>query len=230
MFRQIMMALTLCAALVAAPAYATQSVYTPPSLAALQAAAERGDALSQNHLAVMYAEGRGVEQNYQHASIWFRRAAEQGDAFGQYSLATMYSQGLGLPRDHSQAAKWYSKAALQGDSKAQFLLGKAYYTGTGVAKSQTKAVDWFLAAAKGGEREADKYLQLIQYKNQVAMKQMQDGNVVKGAPLGEQTVQETASHSLGLVYLQGLGAAVSFEAILLWVVLPILCMLGLFAL
>ncbi|MDF3025450.1 MAG: hypothetical protein K0R10_2811 [Alphaproteobacteria bacterium] len=128
------------------------------------------------------------------------------------------------------AAKWYSKAALQGDSKAQFLLGKAYYTGTGVAKSQAKAVDWFLAAAKGGEREADKYLQLIQYKNQVAMKQMQDGTAVKGAPLGEQTVQETASHSLGLVYLQGLGAAVSFEAILLWVVLPILCMLGLFAL
>lgn len=228
MFRQIMMALTLCAALVAAPAYATQSIYTPPNLTALQAAAERGDALSQNHLAVMYAEGRGVEQNYQHASLWFRRAAEQGDAFGQYSLATMYSQGLGLPRDHAQAAKWYGKAAKQGDAKAQFLLGKAYYKGLGVAKSQTKAVDWFLAASKGGEREADKYLQLIQYKNQVAMNQLQDG-AVKGAPFGEQTVEETATHSLGLVYLQGLGAAVSLEAILLWVVLPILCMLGLFA-
>ncbi|MDI1227141.1 MAG: tetratricopeptide repeat protein [bacterium] len=227
MFRQIMMALTLCAALVAAPAYATQSVYTPPSLAALQAAAERGDALSQNHLAVMYAEGRGVEQNYQHASLWFRRAAEQGDAFGQYSLATMYSQGLGLPRDHAQAAKWYSKAARQGDAKAQFLLGKAYYHGTGVAKSQTRAVDWFLAASKGGEREADKYLHLIQYKNQVAMKQLEDG--AKPVPFAQQTVGETASHSLGIVYLQGLGAAVSLEAILLWVVLPILCMLGLFA-
>ncbi len=227
MFRQIMMALTLCAALVAAPAYATQSVYTPPSLAALQAAAERGDALSQNHLAVMYAEGRGVEQNYQHASLWFRRAAEQGDAFGQYSLATMYSQGLGLPRDHAQAAIWYSKAAKQGDAKAQLLLGKAYYHGTGVAKSQPRAVDWFLAASKGGEREADKYLHLIQYKNQVAMKQLEDG--AKPVPFGEQTVEETAAHSLGVVYLQGLGAAVSLEAILLWVVLPILCMLGLFA-
>lgn len=227
MFRQIMMALTLCAALVAAPAYATQSVYTPPDLAALQAAAERGDALSQNHLAVMYAEGRGVDQNYQHASLWFRRAAEQGDAFGQYSLATMYSQGLGLPRDHAQAVKWYGKAARQGDAKAQLLMGKAYYNGTGVAKSQTKALDWFLAASKGGEREADKYLQLIQYKNQAALKQLQDGN--KLAPFGEQSVQETAAHSLGVVYLQGLGAAVSLEAILLWVVLPILCMLGLFA-
>lgn len=231
MFRQIMMAITLCAALVAAPAYATQSVYVTPDLAALQASATRGDALSQNHLAVMYAEGRGVEQNYLHASNWFRRAAEQGDAFGQYSLATMYSQGLGLPQDHAQAAKWYGKAALQGDSKAQFLLGKAYYTGTGVAKSQSKALDWFLAASKGGEREADKYLQLIQYKNQIAMKQIQDGNSVKAAisPFGQQSATETATHSLGIVYLQGLGAAVSLEAILLWVVLPILCMLGLFA-
>lgn len=232
MFKKIMMAFALCAALVAAPAYATQAVYSGSDLNIIQMNAQLGDAHAQNHLAVLYAEGAGVEQNYQNASLWFRRAAEQGDAFGAFSLATLYAQGLGLPQDHAKAAKWYGQAAKAGDAKAQYILGRMYYSGQGVKKSQAIAIDYFLAASRGGEKDADKYLQMIQYKNQAALRNIEQDNTLEASlqPFTHQTASETAGHSLGIVYLQGLGAAVSLEAIFLWIVLPILCMLGLFAL
>ncbi|HYD18717.1 MAG TPA: tetratricopeptide repeat protein [Patescibacteria group bacterium] len=232
MLKQILMAIVLCAALVAVPAYATQGVYTGADVAALQVSAQQGDSRAKNHLAVLYAEGTGVKQDYKQAAAWFRSAAEQGDAFGAFSLATLYSQGLGLPQDHAKAAKWYQQAAKAGDTKAQYILGRMHYMGKGVTKSEAKAIDYFIAASRGGEKGADKYLQYIQFKNQSALREIQQENTVEASlqPFAHQTASETAGHSLGVVYLQGLGAAVSLEAIFLWIVLPILCMLGLFAL
>lgn len=230
MFKRFLVFLCLTMLVVAIPAYAT---LPENNLDTLKARAMDGDILSQNHLGVLYAE----QKNYGYASVWFRRAALQGDAFGQYGLATLYSEGLGLPKDYTKAAQWYHKAAQQGDAKAQYHLGTLYYNGAGVKKNVTEAINWFLKSAEAGEKRAMQYLQLISHRNQLAI----DG--FKGRPLQsvagissdlsnftDEQASEVAGDSLGLIYLQGAGASVTLEAVFLWVVIPLLCILGFLAL
>jgi hypothetical protein len=86
---------------------------------ALQKAAKRGCAASQNSLATLYLYGYGVPQNLAEAAKWFEKAADQGDASAQFSLAEMYWGGEGVPQDAHMAEKWFRKAAEQGDAAAQ---------------------------------------------------------------------------------------------------------------
>ena len=78
----------------------------------------------------MYANGKGVKQDYLKASKWFRKSAEQGKPEAQFNLACMYRKGRGVKEDESEAVKWYKKAADQGYEVAKFqltLLGKILY-------------------------------------------------------------------------------------------------------
>jgi len=230
MFKRFFIFLLLTFTVVAVPAYATLPEH---NLDQVKARALKGDALSQNHMGVMYAD----QKNYEYASVWFRRAAEQGDAFGQYGLATLYKEGLGLPKDYTKAAGWYHKAALQGDAKAQYHLGTLFYSGAGVEKNVTTAINWFLKSAEAGDKQALKYLQLISHRNQVAIngfseQPVQSVEQIKAdlSNFTEEEVSDVAGNSLGLMYLQGAGATVGIEAMFLWIVVPLLCILGFFAL
>ena len=60
---------------------------------AYQLAAEQGDAYAQIYLGFMYANGRGVPQDYKAAVKWYRLAAEQGNAEAQFYLGLMYQDG-----------------------------------------------------------------------------------------------------------------------------------------
>jgi TPR repeat protein len=64
--------------------------------------AERGSALAQFGLGVMYDQGHGVPQNYKEALKWYRLAADQGHADAQSSLGLMYKEGLGVPQDDKE--------------------------------------------------------------------------------------------------------------------------------
>ena len=228
MFKRFFLFLCLTMLVVAVPAYAT---LPENNIDTLKVRAMQGDILSQNHLGVLYAEQR----QYDYASLWFRRAALQGDAFGQYGLATLYSQGLGLPKDFTKAAEWYLKAARQGDAKAQYHLGTLYYNGAGVKKNVTKAINWFLKSAEAGEKRAEYYLKLISHRNQLIIDGVKatptttEVNLVNLVNYGDAEASDIAGNSLGLMYLQGAGASVTLEALFIWVVLPLLCILGLFA-
>lgn len=72
--------------------------------------AERGDARAQTVLGFMFANGRGVPQNYIESATWYRRASEQGDATAQYMLGLMYDSGHGVPQDYVLAYKWLNLA------------------------------------------------------------------------------------------------------------------------
>ena len=65
----------------------------------------------------MYADGRGVRQDYTQAVQWFRKAAEQGDAKAQYNLGIAYESGRGVRQDSALAQEWYGKACDNGDQK-----------------------------------------------------------------------------------------------------------------
>ncbi|HSQ91047.1 MAG TPA: tetratricopeptide repeat protein, partial [Nitrospiraceae bacterium] len=57
--------------------------------------AERGDALAQYNMVVLYRKGRGVPQDDVQARQWYEKAAVQGQAKGQFSLGTLYFNGEG---------------------------------------------------------------------------------------------------------------------------------------
>ena len=128
----------------------------PKDFKSLKALAEKGDALAQNNLGLMYGTGQGVDQNFKEAVKWFQKAADQGNANAQCSLGQIFSGNLGLgeekevKQDFKEAVKWYQKAADQGDALAQYNLGVIYRDGQGVEQDFKEAVKWYQKAADQG--------------------------------------------------------------------------------
>ena len=123
-----------------------------------QKAAEQGDAVAQNHLGAMYANGDGVAKNNYLAFQWYQKAAEQGNAFAQNNLGAMYAHGDGVAKNNYLAVQWIQKAAEQGNVAAQNNLGAMYGNGDGVAKNNYLAVKWFQKAAEQGSAFAQNNL------------------------------------------------------------------------
>ncbi len=82
-------------------------------------AAIEGYSNAQNNLALMYANGQGVKQDYLKAKEWYEKAAIQGNSKAEFNLGVMYDKGEGVKQDYLKAKEWYEKAAMQGNSKAQ---------------------------------------------------------------------------------------------------------------
>lgn len=89
------------------------------ALQILMPLAETSDhAYAQYYLGVMYANGQGVERNFEEAARWFRAAAEKGVASAQAKLANLYETGRGVPRDMEFAYAWYAVADALGNTRA----------------------------------------------------------------------------------------------------------------
>jgi len=112
------------------------------AIAFWQPLADSGVAEAQQHIGVMYAEGKGFVQNDLEAAKWFAKAAEQGDPLAQYDLGASFAQGLGVKQDFALAAKWFQRAAAQGMAIAQLNLGLLYASGNGVPKDPVEAMKW----------------------------------------------------------------------------------------
>lgn len=128
--------------------------------------AEGGDAMAQAMLAQLYADGKGVPQDYAEAARWYRLAANQGHAEAQNNLGLMYNNGEGAPRDNAEAVKWYRLAADQGAASAQNNLGRMYYHGEGVPQDYAEAARWYRLAADQGEDTAQFNLGYMYYKGE----------------------------------------------------------------
>jgi hypothetical protein len=91
---------------------AAKSNFTDP--AAIEAAANRGDAIAQFNLGHQYENGSG--KDFVEAAKWYRKSAQQGYARAQYNLGYFYDQGYGVPQDYEQAYFWWTLAAAAGDA------------------------------------------------------------------------------------------------------------------
>lgn len=116
----------------------------------LRQAASRGEAAAQYQVAMNYAAGTGVPQDFKQASFWLEKSANQGFAAGQYRLASLYEKGEGVAKDMSKAASWYEKAAAQGNVKAMHNLAVIHAEGRGVSQDFKEAAVWFEQAANHG--------------------------------------------------------------------------------
>jgi hypothetical protein len=69
-------------------------------------AAEAGYVPAQSTVAMMYANGKGVEQNYAEAGKWWGKAAEGGDLRAARHVWNLYRNGEGVARDAAIANRW----------------------------------------------------------------------------------------------------------------------------
>ena len=90
-------------------------------------AADRGNALAQFNLAMMYEQGQGMEPDCAEATKWFLKAAEQGDAGGQLQMGKRCHRGSFAPLAHDaresriEAYKWFKLASAQGYKDSETL-------------------------------------------------------------------------------------------------------------
>ena len=90
-------------------------------------AADRGNALAQFNLAMMYELGQGMEPDCAEATKWFLKAAEQGDAGGQLQMGKRCHRGSFAPlaqdarESRIEAYKWFKLASAQGYRDSQML-------------------------------------------------------------------------------------------------------------
>jgi len=123
-------------------------------LAFYQKAADSGNAEAQLQLAILYAKGEGMTQDYAVAAKWFRAAADRGSARAQYDLGVLYERGRGVPVDLAEAAKWYLKSAEAKYALAQYNLAVCYTKGQGIRKDLPEAALWYRRAALQGMVQA----------------------------------------------------------------------------
>jgi uncharacterized protein len=132
-------------------------------------AAEGGNVDAQVNVGAMYANGEGVEQNFDEALKWYRLAAEQGNATAQNRLGAMYDDGVGVAQDFEEAAKWYRRSAEQGNVGAQINLGAMHAKGIGVTRDYVLAHMWLSVAASRIPADAnDMRVFVTRLRNQIA--------------------------------------------------------------
>ncbi len=115
--------------------------------------ADAGDSVAQYEMALRYADGEGVPQNYREAMAWFAKAAANGYENAQWKLGLGYIKGIGVPHDERKAVVWFKRAANHGDIRAQRALSELYLNGRGVPRDYVRAYTW--AAIATGLQEND---------------------------------------------------------------------------
>jgi TPR repeat protein len=116
---------------------------------------------SQNSLAILYLEGKGVERNAEKAIFWAEKAAIQGNKHAQYLLGKAYSKGEGVRKDRSKSAYWIEKAASNDLAPAQTHLAMLYMLGDGVSVNNDLALEWAKKGLSNGDPKAVEIMGLI---------------------------------------------------------------------
>jgi len=68
--------------------------------------AEKGYVPAENAIALMYADGKGTEQNYVEAAKWWVKAAEAGHLEAAFHASMVYRGTPGVPSNPELSAKW----------------------------------------------------------------------------------------------------------------------------
>jgi hypothetical protein len=69
-------------------------------------AAEQGYVAAEEAVGMMYANGKGTQQDYAEAGKWWIKAAEGGNLRAARNAVVLYRNGEGVPRNREAADKW----------------------------------------------------------------------------------------------------------------------------
>ena len=120
------------------------------ALASWRPLADKGNAIAQNDLGILYLDGKGVPQNTSEAVRYLSLSAAAGSSLGQNNLGGLYRDGKGVARDYVRAAPWFSASAAQGNSAGMYNLGLMYELGQGMKAEPFHAYMWYALAAELG--------------------------------------------------------------------------------
>ena len=133
------------------------------ALPIIQDLAQRGDAIAQSHLGLMYFNGDGVDKDFNKASYWYEKSATSGlihqaTVDAMFQLAVLFKGYGGHPKDMARMIHWLEQAGNAGDVEAMNQLGLLFYDGQGVTKDYAKAFEWFSKAAAKNHPESQSFM------------------------------------------------------------------------
>jgi TPR repeat protein len=131
----------------------------------LRPLANKGDAVAQYLIGVLFENGFGVPRDYVQAVAWFRKAAAGGDTNSKTTLGLLYANGgFGVRQEGNEALSWHRKAAEHGEVMAPYFIGSMYFTGQGVSQDYSEAAKWYRKAAEQGQAASQYQLgQIYEY-------------------------------------------------------------------
>ncbi|MFW5444164.1 MAG: hypothetical protein ACKE51_07650 [Methylococcaceae bacterium] len=134
---------------------------------------------AQYAIAVLYWEGKGVDQDYQQAAKWLKLAMAAGHIKAQLKMGFLYLEGNGVDKNVSEARKYFIIPAESGYVDAQFNLGVMFLQGIGGEQSTSKAKYWLKKAAMQGDGQAiDQLMKFKGYsKNELLSKSVEDSTL-----------------------------------------------------
>ncbi|MDI1319350.1 MAG: PEGA domain-containing protein, partial [bacterium] len=180
---------------------------------AMTQAAEQGDGVAMQVLAVHYFGGR-TGLNPAEGLKWIRAAVEAGNKSALRTLAYAYSEGRGVSKDEAAAFGWLQKGTEAGDAGAMRSLGQAYANGKGVPKDEAAALKWEHEAADLGNSDALVSLGFF-YANGLGVTKDDAAAIAwwrKAADMGN----PSAIYNLGWAYRNGRGVTSDDAAALEW--------------
>ena len=80
-------------------------------------ACDNGEYLGCSGLGILYAYGRGVEQNYTEASKYYKLACDNEKSSGCIGLGVLYESGKGVRQNYSMAKEYFGKACDLGNQQ-----------------------------------------------------------------------------------------------------------------
>ena len=192
-------------------------------------AAERGNEVSQNNIALRLYKGDGVAKDLVKAFEWHKRSAENDYGRGQYYLARCFDQGKGTNPDLVKAVYWYQRAGENDLVYAQTQLAQMYRDGRGVERDLAESLNW-LARVTEFERDAvnpfvvpERAMAMEAAKKYVKLKELLD----EGWPTSPRNLNEVqpdaqkgvaaAQYELAALHAGGIGGTgESSQAALQW--------------
>ncbi len=116
-------------------------------------AADKGNADAQYYLALHYADGRGVLQDFNESGRLITALAAKNHADAQSQLGAMYRRGLGVRMDKSKSYLWYNLAASNGNRDAgpfrDLMASQLSTIELGEAQRNSRMLEQFLRDGKG---------------------------------------------------------------------------------
>lgn len=157
--------------------------------------------------AAMYEEGDGCQKDLGKAARYITMAQVRGDPDAEYAMGSMYRFGMMRAADSGLARDYYIRAADKGQDRAAYAIGQMYYYDKYAGEGNlSKAANWYRRTVKGSLMgEAAFSLGYIEQRLHHDESAFEYYKKAAGKGYGP------AQYNLGLMYLTGKGARVSYS-------------------
>lgn len=172
--------------------------------------AEMGEPDAMYEIAVHYARGDGLNQDYDMCKYWLEKAVENGCEKACHLLGIMHENGIGMEADPASALIFYKGAADANQADALYRLYEVYHDGDlGEEPNMDTAFDYLEKAIDAGSPEAMCKLGLLYYFGEDGLPQ----DYSKARKWFEDAAEEEyrdAYYYLGIIYARGDGVPEDF--------------------